>query len=122
MAPWFLFCKCYELVRKRNQSFPVCADNYRANSTEYTLNKVGLNVPEDISLVGGFNLNNENNLRYTAIDDRLEELCREALNLLLGDIDETNQIKDKTIVIKPQLFIGKTTIPINKSSSKRRAR
>ncbi|MBQ7178917.1 MAG: substrate-binding domain-containing protein [Victivallales bacterium] len=118
---WEYLKKAFEVKSEQPTAF-VCADNYRANSTEYTLNKVGLNVPEDISLVGGFNLNNENNLRYTAIDDRLEELCREALNLLLGDIDETNQVKDKTIVIKPQLFIGKTTIPINKSSSKRRAR
>ena len=121
MDYWEHLKKAFEVKSEQPTAF-ICADTFRAASTEYSLNKVGIRVPEDVSLVGGFNIDSENDLRYTAIDDRLEELCREALNLLLGDIDETNQIKNKTIVIKPQLFIGKTTIPVGSSSQKRRTK
>ncbi|MBR4675570.1 MAG: substrate-binding domain-containing protein [Victivallales bacterium] len=118
---WDYLKKAFEVKSEQPTAF-ICADNFRAASTEYTLNKVGLRVPEEISLVGGFNINKENSLRYTALDDRLEELCREALNLLLGDIDDTNLIKNKTVILKPQLFIGKSTIPVGKTPQKRRAK
>ena len=99
----------------------ICADNYRALSVEHTLSHIGLKVPQDVSLVGGFNYNDTFRGRFTALDGRLKELCQEAIDLLLSEIDGTCKVHNKCVIIRPELIIGQSTLAIrkmNKETSK----
>lgn len=97
----------------------ICADNFRALSVEYTLNRIGLKVPQDVSLVGGFNYNDSFQGRFTALDGRLKELCQEAIDLLLGEIDGTSGVRNKCVIVRPEIIIGKSTLAIRKLNKER---
>ena len=95
----------------------ICADNHRALFVEKALDQMGVRIPDDISLVGGFNHSKDALQKFTSIDDRLGDLCQEAIALLLGDIEGSNNVKNKTVIIRPELYIGKSTLPIRTSKN-----
>ena len=96
----------------------ICGDNFRALSVEHTLNQIGLRMPMDVSLVGAFNYKDTFSGRFTALDNRLPELCHEAITLLLEEIDGTSRINNKCILIRPELFIGNSTLSLKKTNHK----
>ena len=90
----------------------ICFDNWRAFATMSALDKMGLRVPEDVSIIGGF----EDKPIYvdcTAFCDRMEDICAEAGQILLNTLDTRITVPCKTVLLRPKLIISGNTTALN---------
>ncbi len=96
----------------------ICLDNWRASCTMEALLEMGLKVPDDVSLIGGQNVPGwpagfvrHPELELTRFCDRLEDICtvaaKQLVELFAGHPDSIGN----TIMLRPQLIIGKSTCP-----------
>lgn len=92
----------------------ICFDNWRALCAMRALEKIGLRIPADVSIIGGYNDGPEY-FNCTAFRDRIDDLCSEAAILLVSMIEAKTQIPDRTILLRPKLIVGGTTAPPSKS-------
>lgn len=74
-----------------------------------TLKKFGLNIPGDVSFIDGINKLLKSPESPTCISDRLDDICAEGARNIIEIIENGNNTDHKTILIKPELYIGKTT-------------
>lgn len=74
----------------------------------HALDKLGLRVPEDVSIVSGKNLPYAGEEHETYICDRFGEICAEGGRLLIDFIENGGRNDSKTILLKPVLYPGNT--------------
>lgn len=87
----------------------ICLDDGRVLQFMHTLTQLGLKVPEDISLTGGFNSLPAFPMDITGLCDRFPEVCFEGAKLLREIIESDDYVENKTVLLQPQLHIGNTT-------------
>ncbi len=88
----------------------VCIDDWRAECTINALQKMGVKVPEDVSITGGINSeDNSPGRAITSIAVRLEDVCSNAVWLLNNHIEQ-QLVNPLVLSVQPVLLIGKTTI------------
>lgn len=83
-----------------------CEDDYIAISTIKTLNKYGIKVPEDVSVVGFDDISESRVLspELTTIHVPIIEIAKEAIQLIENGFHSKNQIK-KQILINTELIV-----------------
>ena len=93
----------------------VCIDNWRALCTMTALQNMGMRVPEDISLIGGYNTENPPEtvvdgkiMQITRFNDRLEDICAVAASTLLDQFSGNKSQLKKTILLHPHFIEGHT--------------
>ena len=87
-------------------------DNPRAAEAEAALHQLGLEVPGDVSLVGGCNVLDERETRFTGLCDRFDDVCAEGGRLLCGLIEGDSEVMTaQTVTLHPILYTGVTTAP-----------
>ena len=84
----------------------VCVDDFRAKCAGMALEKLGLKIPDDVSLTGSYNGLSWRHENYSGICAVLDEVCREAAALLLEQINDPAGRCGKTIRIKPRFIPG----------------
>ena len=82
------------------------------------LTKLGLRVPDDVSVVSGNNVMFSGNDHETYVCDRFREVCAEGARLMIDLIEKEDQRDCKTILLKPVLCPGNTVRSIDSESSK----
>lgn len=95
----------------------VCHNNEVAAGVYKAMTDAGLRVPEDVSIACFDSILPENlvGIQFTCILQPLEDICREAINLLTGEDLEPSDIRPRKRVTLPyRLQLGKTTAPIVK--------
>jgi LacI family transcriptional regulator len=78
----------------------------------YCFNEMKVKIPDDIAVVG-FNRNDVFNLFYspiTYIKQPIEEIAREAVDILVDKIKRGEKIKKSMVVLEPELVIQKSSI------------
>ena len=92
----------------------ICIDDSRAAFAEQALRKMGLKVPDDVSLTGGYNTMEWRTQTCTGIDTMLDEICSEAADLLLKQIENPGETCCKTVLIRPKLTAGDSVKTLNR--------
>ncbi len=97
----------------------VCMDNWRAMCTIRALKKMGLAVPNDVSVLGSFVAPqalflDEYNL--TGFSCRMSEVSAQAASLLLGQLLEPENNIPRTILVRPEFHQGTTTSQVKQKS------
>ncbi|MDD3694508.1 MAG: GntR family transcriptional regulator [Lentisphaeria bacterium] len=97
----------------------LCLDNWRAMGSLLALHKMGLKVPEDISLIGSYNFPNVNatllngkTCHFTHFNDNLEDICAAAAGLLLEQIACNKKQARRTISVQAELIEGDTVMSL----------
>ena len=78
------------------------------------LEKHGLRIPDDVSVITGFNgiFEGDPGETPTYVSDRFETVCEEGARLLIEHIGKKgSDFERRTILVRPELFPGNTTIP-----------
>ena len=83
-----------------------------------TLEKLGLRIPDDVSVVSGNNTLLPGNDHETYVCDRFREVCAEGARLMIDLIENEDQRDCKTILLKPVLYPGNSVRAIDSESSK----
>ena len=104
---------------KQFPSALICLDNWRASCTIEALLAMGFKVPEDVSLIGGQNVPDwpggfavrRPELEFTRFCDRLEDICAVAAKQLVELFAGQPDCIGNTIMLRPELIIGKSTCP-----------
>jgi len=103
----------------------LCLDNWRAYNTLVALDKMGLQVPDDISLIGSYNFRhvngfafNDKTWHFTHFNCNLEETCAAAASLLLEQIASDKKQARRIILVQPELIDGDTVKDIRRSARK----
>ena len=92
-----------------------CSDNFHARLAMDSLAKLGMKVPDDISMVGiACELLLMDQRFFTCVCDKFQEVCSSAASLLI-DIISGKQKKPLTILVRPELFIKNSVKKINAS-------
>ena len=91
----------------------VCIDDFRAKCASIALQKMGLRLPDDVSLTGSYNSFSWRFDSYSGICAMLDEICREAATLLLEQINDPVRRCGKTIRISPQFTPGDSVRDLN---------
>ncbi len=91
----------------------VCIDDSRAAFAQRALEKMGLKVPDDVSLTGGYNTTEWRTQTYSGIDTMLDEICSEAAGLLLEQIENPAESCCKNVMIRPKLAAGNSVKTLN---------
>lgn len=90
----------------------VCFDNWRAVCTLVSLEKIGLKVPEDVSLISSFSSKEYPSFlihrRFTCFQLHNRELWQEGLRLLFEMIDFPESVIPKKICLNPSFVPGDT--------------
>ncbi len=73
-----------------------------------SLKKLGLRIPDDVSVVSGNNVMFPGNDHETYVCDRFREVCSEGARLMIDLIENEGQRDCKTILLKPVLYPGNT--------------
>jgi len=78
---------------------------------KHAFQKMGLEIPRDVSLISTSNviLENKCKKKLTYIFDRLEDICIKAAQMMVELLDSETTIKNITVVVRPRLIIGETT-------------
>ena len=84
-----------------------------------TLEKLGLRIPDDVSVVSGNNVMFSGNDHETYVCDRFREVCAEGARLMIDLIEKEDQRDCKTILLKPVLYPGNTVRSIDADISNR---
>lgn len=91
----------------------ICMDNWRAICTIRALEKRGLQVPGDVSVIGTFNDSRPQNFGFdydiTSFSCRMSDVCSEAAECLLEQMSGSRRDYFRTISVRPEFFHGKTT-------------
>lgn len=85
-----------------------------------TLEKLGLRIPDDVSVVSGNNVLFSGNDHETYVCDRFREVCAEGARLMIDLIENEDQRDCKTILLKPVLYPGNSVRVIDSESSKQK--
>ncbi len=83
--------------------------NWNLNGFRRELETLGIRVPEDISLVGGCNALSLRTSDATCMNDRTDEVCAKATQLLLDTINGYCPFACQNILLRPYLLPGNTT-------------
>ena len=78
-----------------------------------TLEKSGLRIPDDVSVVSGNNTPFPENDHETYVCDRFDDVCAEGGRLLIELIEDKGHSDCKTILLKPRLYEGNSVRAIN---------
>ena len=93
----------------------ICMDDWRAVCTIRALEKLGLRVPSDVSVIGTFNDYQspyaDLDCHITSFSCRMSDVCSEAAQCLLEQIAGSSRNCFRTISVRPEFFPGKTTAP-----------
>lgn len=84
----------------------ICTDDHRAEFTRQALEKMGLQVPKDVSLTGSFNEPFYHIGNFAGVHAMLDNICSEAAGLLLEQIENPNRKFCKTVLIRPEFMPG----------------
>ncbi len=87
----------------------VCIDDWRALCTMKALEKMGLKVPQDLSLIGSCTAIHSRPERFTSVCVRTEESYAQAARLLLDQLENKDAVNNITIKLHPELIIGYST-------------
>ena len=90
-----------------------CIDDWRALCTMEALKRMGLRVPEDVSIMGTSADRSPYPGNITSFNYQLERLCSEAARLLLSVFDGTADGCFKKILVRPVFYEGETVKNIN---------
>ena len=97
----------------------LCLDNWRAMGSLLALHKMGLKVPEDISLIGSYNFPNVNATllngkpcHFAHFNDNLEDICAAAAGLLLEQIACNKKQARRTISVQAEFIEGDTVMSL----------
>ena len=96
----------------------ICADDHRAEFTRLALEKMGLQVPQDVSLTGSFNVPFYRIRNFAGVHAMLDNICSEAAGLLLEQIENPVRIFCKTVLIRPEFTPGDSVGSPNDDISK----
>jgi len=88
----------------------ICLDDFRANFASAALAKHGFRVPEDVSILGARNDLRIFPLSFTGFNDRLDEICSEAVRILLAEVNGQGGVKGQTISLRPNFIPGRTAV------------
>lgn len=86
----------------------ICSDNWRALAAMRAIEKLGFRIPDDVSIMGGYN-DKPSYANFTGFCDRMVEICAEAARMLVTMLDARILIPSKTVLLRPRLVIGGTT-------------
>lgn len=84
----------------------------------FSLGKLGLRIPEDVSIVSGNTVPFPGNDHETYVYDPFREVCAEGGRLMIELIENEDQRDCKTILLKPVLYPGNSVRAIDPESSK----
>lgn len=104
-----------ELIARRPDLTAIfCLNDLIALGAMKAANELGYNIPEDISIVGFDNSSivDFGLVPLTSIEDPVAETAKAVVNLLLDKLNDNNEVK--TVYIKPNLIIRKSTGVCNK--------
>ena len=96
----------------------ICADDHRAEFTRLALEKMGLQVPQDVSLTGSFNVPFYRIRNFAGVHAMLDNICSEAAGLLLEQIENPVRKFCKTVLIRPEFTPGDSVGSPNDDISK----
>ena len=77
-----------------------------------SLQKLRVRVPQDLSVIAGKNMPYEGDSFPTHICDCLEDVCAECARQIVERIENGDDSECKTILMKPKLILGNSTIPL----------
>ena len=89
----------------------ICFDNWRAVSTAEALNRLGLKIPDDVSIIGNYTREkhqNSDKYHFTCFHIRMKESYLEGCRLLLEQIRSPHVVHEKTIRLNPVFTAGQT--------------
>ena len=84
----------------------ICSGDFQALATSNALNKMGLSVPDDISIMGTHNENPFGG--FTGCSCNLHSVCAHAAQLIMSLINGENMNTVK-IMLQPDLYVGTST-------------
>lgn len=89
----------------------MCMNDYTASGVLLATKKLGLKVPEDISICGfsNSNISQDTDPMLTTVDQHPQKLGEEAMNLILDRILDPSDTSRKNKIIKTSLVIRETT-------------
>ena len=100
----------------------VCYDNWRAVVTALSLEKLGLKIPDDVSIVASFRKEKypayECRTRFTCFQLRIRDAWQESVRMLLELMNDPNPIRGKTVRLNPVFVPGETVRPIESTIRK----
>ncbi len=99
----------------------ICFDNWRAVSTAEALNRLGLKIPDDVSITGNYTKDfypGPNGEKFTSYYIRMGESYLEGCRLLLEQIRSPHVVHEKTIRLNP-VFTPGETVKIIKSKERK---
>ena len=90
----------------------VCYDNWRAVVTALSLEKIGLKIPDDVSIVSSFRKESYPaygcRTRFTCCQLRIRDAWQESVRMLLELMNNPNPVRGKTIRLTPVFHPGET--------------
>ncbi len=93
----------------------VCIDDPRSLAVKTALEKLGRTIPDDISIVGGYSYRQAFG-NFTSLRGKLDEVCSEAALLLILALERSVRINGRSVLIRPQLTVGDSTIPYKETT------
>ena len=91
----------------------VCSDSWRAKCTHAALEKLGYSVPRDVSLVGARMLKTYFSPYqapfYTALIDHSEQVCRQAVRVLMDQMFSPDPQPVLNVLIPPELDLSNSS-------------
>ena len=81
-----------------------------------TLAKFGLRIPDDVSVISGYNVVYSQRDHETYVCDRFDDVCAEGGRLLIELLENKGQSDEKTILLRPKLYQGNSTKPFRRTS------
>ena len=100
------------LINRKNTDAVIFATNMLTISGIYYLNEMKIKIPEDIAVIG-FNVNDVFNLFYspiTYINQPIEQIAKEAVNILVDKINNSEKLKKSMVVFEPELVVQKSSL------------
>jgi DNA-binding LacI/PurR family transcriptional regulator len=96
----------------------ICPGDWMAIATIAALNKLGLKVPDDVSVtgVGIQTFAKAANPQLTSLDDRLQTVAEKSTRLLL-DLIDGKESEDVTLLVRMEMIIRESTAPPKKLKS-----
>ena len=104
------FSEDLQIFRAANRPSALIVPNHEQAFIR-ALEKSGLRVPRDVSLISARNVPYPVRDHCTYVCDRFEDVCAEGGRLMIELIEKGDDCDCKTILLKPKLYPGNTTIP-----------
>lgn len=91
----------------------ICLSNFHMRAVIRCLNKIGLKVPRDVSIVGGVNEAHHNDGDdFTCLVHRSADCCYQATRLLLDAIGGQVSDLSSVLLLRPVFLPGSSTAPL----------